>query len=133
MKRHAPDVRQFMTHLPVEAERCETAEQAWDLMEEHQIHHVPVMNGSQLRGVVSREMLLQAKVQTGTHFADCSVEQFCHSQPLVVEPVEPIDKVVRKMNSEAVDCALVMDGGFVVGVFTSTDVLRFVAEFFGQQ
>ena len=132
MKRHAPDVRHFMTRLPVEAEHCETAQQAWNLMEEHHVHHLPVMNGSHLRGVVSRETLLEAQITNRSHFADCPVEQLCVPHPLVVEPVAPIDEVVREMQTHAVDCALVMDGGFVVGVFTSTDVLRFVAEFFGQ-
>jgi acetoin utilization protein AcuB len=132
MKRHAPEVRQYMTHLPVEAERCETALQAWEMMEQHQIHHVPIMSGSHLRGIVSRTRLLEARVQLGARFAESRVETLCAPQPLVVRPVEPLDDVVRKLQAQRTDCAVVMDGGFVVGIFTTTDVLKFIAEFFGQ-
>ncbi|MDA9858447.1 CBS domain-containing protein [Rubripirellula sp.] len=120
-----------MTRLPVEAERCETAQQAWNLTEERHVHHLPVMNGSHLRGVISRETLLEAQVTKRSHLADCPVEQFCVPHPLVGEPVAPIDEDVREMQKHAADCALVMDGGFVVGVFISTEVLTFLAEFFG--
>ena len=42
-----------MTHLPVEAERCETAKDAAEIMQQHSVHHVPVMNGSQFIGIVT--------------------------------------------------------------------------------
>ena len=132
MKRHAPEVRSYMTHLPIETERCETAEQALEIMDEHQIHHIPVMNGSHLCGVVTRSGLLEAKLNLGNRFAAAEIETLCVASPLIVKPVEAIDEVARKMREINTDYALVMDGGFVVGVFTTTDVLKFVTEFFGQ-
>lgn len=49
---------------------------------------------------------------------------------LVIRPVDSIDEVARKMLERSTDGAVVVDGGFVVGVFTTTDVLRFISDFF---
>ncbi len=132
MKRHAPQVREYMTHLPVEAEKCETAADALGLMQRHQIHHLPVMSGSHLKGLVSQPDLLAAQVRLGKGFADTPLEKICVEKVVTVGPVAPIDEVSRKLLENGVDSAAVMDGGFVVGIFTVTDVLRFVGDFFGQ-
>ena len=42
-----------------------------------------------------------------------------------------IDEVAEQMLDRRVGSALVMDGGFVVGIFTATDALRFLCEWFG--
>ena len=132
MRRHAPEARDYMTHLPVEAERCETAEDAILLMKRHKIRHVPVMNGSHLKGIVSERDLLEAKVRLGNLFAATPLDQICKPDAITVSPVDPIDEVARKLLQQDADGAVVVDGGFVVGIFTVTDVLRFIDEFFGQ-
>jgi CBS domain-containing protein len=121
-----------MTHLPVEAEQCETAEEALAMMQRHAIHHIPVMSGSHLKGIISQRDLLEARVRFGDDFAATPLEQFCKTDVLTVSPVEPIDGVAKKLLERGANSAVVVDGGFVVGIFTSTDVLRFVCDFFGQ-
>ena len=61
MRRHAPDVGDYMTHLPVEAEKCETVAEAVVMMNEHRIHHLPVMNGSHFKGLVSLNDILRTR------------------------------------------------------------------------
>lgn len=131
MKRHAPEVRDYMTHLPVELDRCETARQAVSMMHQHGIHHIPVMSGSHLRGIVSRSELLEAEMRLKADFDDTPLDQVCPSHTLVIRPTDAIDEVARRMLDQQVDCAAVVDGGFVVGIFTSTDALRFLSDFFG--
>ncbi len=132
MKRHAPQTRDYMTHLPVEAEQCETAEDAVSLMQSHGIHHIPVMSGSHLKGVISQRDLLEARVRLGDRFPQTPLVEICQADVLAVNPVDPIDEVVHQLLDRGRDSAVVVDGGFVVGIFTTTDVLRFVADFFGQ-
>lgn len=132
MKRHAPEARQYMTHLPVEAEQCEMAEEALSMMQRHSIHHIPVMSGSHLKGIVSQRELLEARFRLGDDFPTTPLEQVCETDVLTVSPVEPIDEVAKKLLARGANSAVVVDGGFVVGIFTSTDVLRFVCDFFGQ-
>ena len=127
MKRHAPDVRQYMTRLPVEAERCETVTQAIALMRANKIHHLPVMSGSHLKGIVSLRDL-----SANPGLADVLLEEVCQSDAVKVSPVTPIDEVVRELLRKETDNAVVMDGGFVVGIFTTTDALRFISDNYGQ-
>ncbi len=132
MKRHAPEVRQYMSHLPVEAERCETIADAVELMRAHGIHHLPVMSGSHLKGIVSLRDLLSMQNSQPKDAANLSLGQVCQTEVLKVSPVTPIDDVARQMLQFETDGAVVTDGGFVVGIFTTTDVLRFITDMFGQ-
>jgi CBS domain-containing protein len=132
MKRHAPQVREFMTHLPVEAERCQTAEDAEAMMRQNAIGHLPVMSGSHLRGIVSQHDLLRARLRLGDRFGGSALEDVCTTDVLTVSPVDPIDDVVRQLLARDADSAVVIDSGFVVGIFTTTDALRFISEFFGR-
>jgi acetoin utilization protein AcuB len=132
MKRHAPQVREYMTHLPVEAERCETAGDAETMMRQHAIHHLPVMSGSQLKGIVSQRELLEARLHLGKQFAATPLERVCTKQVLTVSPITPVDEVVRMLLAENAGSAVVIDSGFVVGIFTTTDALRFISAYFGE-
>ena len=44
--------------------------------------------------------------------------------PRRVRPDTLVDEVARQMLSRKVGSAVVIDGGFVVGIFTTTDALR---------
>lgn len=122
-----------MTHLPVEAERCETTEDAATIMHQNDVHHVPVMSGSHFKGMVSHTELLEARIRLKEKWSTTPLDHLCSSNPLIVAPVDPIDEVVRQMLQHSTDAAVVMDGGFVVGIFSTTDALRFISDLFGQQ
>ena len=98
-----------MTHLPVEVERCETAQHAVEVMQQHGIHHVPVMSGSHLKGLVSQRDLLHAELRLKQKFRDTSLDEICPSETLIVSPVDPIDDVARKMIAQSADAACVVD------------------------
>ena len=124
MSRKAPAVRQYMTHLPVESERCQTVADAEALMREHQIRHLPVMSGSHLKGVVSYHGLLEGRVRHGDALDQMLLEDVCQENALQVSPVTPINEVVGEMLASHVDSAVVVDAGYVVGMFTTTDALK---------
>lgn len=136
MKRHAAAVRDYMTRLPFEAERCESVAEALKLMRDHDIHHLPVMSGTRLRGVVSYQQARLAQAESvGIALPSpdtWSLESIADLQPVVVSPVEPIDEVAQRMLEQKRDCAVIRDGGFVVGIFTATDALRFIRDSFGR-
>lgn len=132
MKRHAPEARRYMSRLPLEADQCESAGEALALMQHFQIHHMPVMSGSHLKGVATRQGLLEAQIRLGVDFANTPLQSLCNPQVIAISPVDPIDEVCRQLLDQGADHAVVMDGGFVVGILTSTDLLRFITDFFGQ-
>ena len=120
-----------MTHLPVEAERCDTVRDAASVMEAKQIRHIPVMSGAGLKGIVSRSDILQARVTHGNKSDEMALDEICQTNVLTVPPTMRLDEVAQKMLVRRAGSVVVMDAGFVVGIFTATDALRFVCDWFG--
>ncbi len=131
MSRKSPPVRETMTHLPVEAERCDTVGDAMRVMEAEQIRHIPVMRGAKLVGIVSHRDILQALATRGNDVQDLALEELCEPDVITVPPTMQLGEVAEKMLARRAGSVVVMDGGFVVGIFTETDALRFLREWFG--
>lgn len=91
------------------------------------------MSGSKLKGVVSRAELVAAVTDASNNHDATSklLDHLCQGEVLTVRPPTPIDDIARQFLDLETDCAVVIDGGFVVGIFTVTDLLRFVGDFFG--
>jgi CBS domain-containing protein len=119
-----------MSHLPVEVERCETVADAAKLMQTRQIRHLPVMSGSHLRGVIAERDVSAARLRLGETANDTPLEEVCQTDVLTVSPITPIDEVADQMLTRRVGSAVVVDGGFVVGVFTTSDALRLLQSVF---
>ncbi len=130
MRGKPPIVRDYMTHLPVEAERCQTVADAASLMESHHIGHLPVMNGSHLQGIVSHSDISAARLSYGAAADALMLEEVSSQIVLTVSPLTPIDDVASKMLDRRIGSAVVVDGGYVVGVFTATDALRCLRDLF---
>ena len=131
MRRKAPPVREYMTHLLVEAERFETVADAAQAMETKNIRHIPVMSGARLKGIVSQSDILAARAEQGSAVNDMRLEEICQTDVLTVDPMLSLDEVAEQMLARRVGSALVMDGGFIVGIFTATDAVRFLCDWFG--
>ena len=126
----APIVRERMTRLHVEIERVDNVANAIRLMELFDVRHVPVMNGSHLEGVISERDILRARIDTDID--DISLQEICSRNVLTVGPLTPVDQVAQQMLERRVGSAIVVDGGYVVGIFTSSDALRTLTEIFGK-
>lgn len=73
---------------------------------------------------------MQARIEHGGHLGAVQLADICQRDLLSVSPMTPIDEVVRRMLGRNAGIAVVVDGGFVVGIFTTTDVLRLLRDFF---
>lgn len=131
MRRKAPKVQEYMTHLPLEAELFETVADAVRVMEAGRIRHIPVMSGARLKGIVSRSDILRARVTHGSALDEMPLDEICQTDVLTVPPTMRVDEVAQQMLSRRVGSVVVIDGGFVVGIFTATDALRFLRDWFG--
>ena len=130
MRRKSPAVREYMTRLPVEVERCDTVGEAVALMETHGIRHIPVLSGSRLVGVVSQRDLAELKSGLGDSFESKPLENVCTRDVATVSPVDPATQAARLMLERGVGSVIVVDQGFVVGIFTTTDALRLICDLF---
>ncbi len=128
----APIVQRLMTRLPLEIERVDNVANAKRLMKLFGIRHVPVMSGLHLKGVVSQRDILNATIQYGKNIDNVPIEEICETNVLTVSPLTPVDEVARRMLERRAGSAVVVDGSYVVGIFTSTDALKAIARLFGK-
>jgi acetoin utilization protein AcuB len=127
--RRTTAVREYMSRLPEEIDRRESLATALRRMQEHDVRHIPVMDGAELFGVLSRQDVLDACLRHGPRAECLAVGAVCTVAPLTVSPVDTIAAVAAQMVERGVTSALVTDGDMLVGIFTSTDALRVLAGF----
>lgn len=117
-----------MTATPITVEKNETMARALKLMDEHGIRHLPVMDAGRLVGLVSERELKIVENMESVDSAYCLVGDAIVRAPFEVSPDEPVSKVARTMADERVGSAVVVDGTQVIGLFTSVDALRTLAD-----
>lgn len=120
-------VRDYMSRLPVEIDRRESLASALRHMQVHGVRHVPVLDGPELFGILSRHDALDACLRHGRHAERLPVGDVCTVGPFTVSPVETIPSVAAQMVERGIATALVTDGDMLVGIFTSTDALKVLA------
>ena len=128
-KRKSPPVRDYMTRLPVEVEGIDTIGQAEKLMEGGGIRHIPVFNGSNLVGIVSDRDIREARLRV-RNANKVRLDEICTRDVATVSPVASASEAVKTMLDRRIGSVVVVDGGFVVGIFTTTDALRVVNDYF---
>jgi CBS domain-containing protein len=125
MRKNTP-VRECMSRLPAEADRRDPLREVVRQMREHDCHHVPVMDGAHLYGILSRADLHEIALRDEGHEA-LAAGDVCTRDVLTFGPMTPIVEVAQAMIDRRVGSALVTDGGMLVGIFTATDALRLIA------
>ena len=120
-------VREYMSRLPEEIDRRESLTTALRRMQAHDVRHIPVMDGAELFGILSRQDVLDAYLSHGPRAESLPVGDLCTVGPLTVSPVDTIPHVAAQMVERRVTSVLVTDGDMLVGIFTSTDALRVLA------
>ncbi len=121
-------VRECMSRLPAEVDRHETLSAVLDHMHVQRCHHVPVMDGPRLFGILSSHDLLDHAVRAGPASRELLAGDVCTQGPLRVEPMAPIVEVARAMVEHHVSSALVTEGDVLVGIFTTNDALRLISQ-----
>jgi acetoin utilization protein AcuB len=117
-------ISRFMTICPHTIGASQTLAAAHRFMREHQIRHLPVLEGSELVGVVSQRDLYFIETLKGVDPELVTVEEAMSQAPFVIDPDASVARVVREMAKQKYGCAVVADKGEVIGVFTTTDALR---------
>ncbi len=125
MSKHT--VQKFMTVGPLVIEKDRTLEEAHRLMRERNIRHLPVVDGPRLVGVVSQRDLYLLETLRGVDPVSEIVEEAMTPDPFTVAPSAPLDEVAAAMAEHKYGCAVVLDRGAVIGLFTTVDALRALA------
>ena len=128
--RAMPKVEKYMTVMPHTINQDVSVHTALQMMREHNFRHLPVLKGGKLVGVLTdRDIKLAASfVKAGEDSSTLSVEQVMTPDPFCVTPEASLEPVVAQMAEHKYGCAVVIDGGHVVGVLTTVDLARVRAE-----
>ncbi len=126
-----PRIKAAMTPFPHSVGEQESLDDARRLMAEHRIHHLPVLDGQRLVGVLTTRDLEHAEASAALagHAGRRRIGEVYCSPPYAVELEEPLDNVLVHMANERIGSAVVLRQGKVVGIFTTTDACRLFAEF----
>ena len=110
---------------------------ALQAVKKHKIRHLPVVDGTQIVGILSSSdlnrltfsnLFEEENGQDEAILEMLSVEQIMSDKPKVVGPGESIDTVAQFFANEAFHSLPVVDNGNLVGIVTTTDVIRYFLE-----
>lgn len=96
---------------------------ARELMEANRIDHLVVTEDHAVVGVVSRRDLDDATTQTDDHVRDVMA-----SSVVTIGKTEPVRKAANLMTGRTIGCLPVTDGGRLVGIVTTADLLRLIGK-----
>lgn len=128
MSKPIPSIEKHMTMAPHAIGIDQSVEQAHALMKKQGIRHLPVLNGGELVGVVSDRDLALLEAWRDFDPKKMAVAEAMSTEVYAVSPEAPLDEVVGTMATRKYGCAVIMQNGHVVGIFTTVDACRSLAE-----
>jgi acetoin utilization protein AcuB len=98
---------------------------AYRILRENAIRHLPVLEGGRLVGVVTdRDLRLATSALAPSPFPPESVVSAVMSRnPLTADPSDPVEDAARTMREKKIGCLPVVEGETVVGIVTGLDLL----------
>jgi acetoin utilization protein AcuB len=123
MAKPIPPVRRYMTPMPITIGQEQSLAVAHQLMREHEIRHLPVMDGDTLVGVLSLHDLHLIETLKDVTPETVQVEDAMTAAPYSVGPDTPLDEVVATMAEHKYGCAVIVERERVIGIFTAVDAL----------
>lgn len=112
--------------------------QAWELCRERKVRHIPIVEDGRLVGLISDRDLRDASPvrKTGDGgeenvFGWASMRDIMTTDVLTIGPFDTIDHAAREIHERKIGCLPVVDGDELVGIITSSDMMRTLIELFG--
>ena len=122
-------VAEVMTPSPHTIERTTTVARAFALMRQLRCHHLPVLDGGVIVGVVSARELFFVEGAPDAEMMLDEVSCAMSTNVFTTASAASAREVAAAMAHEKCDVAIVTDGGVVIGIFTATDALRYLHAF----
>jgi acetoin utilization protein AcuB len=106
---------------------------AHELMREHHVRHLPVLERGEVVGVLSQRDLYFIETLKGVVPEEVPVSEAMATEPYLVDREAPLEQVATAMAARKLGSAVVLAGGRVAGVFTTIDALHALAEILGAE
>jgi acetoin utilization protein AcuB len=129
-------VRDSMTQELVTVVPETTAAEALALCRTNRIRHLPILEGGRLVGVISDRDLRAATPALGDRARAEALERIRVADEMTrdlttARPEDPIEDAAMAMYERKIGCLPVVDGEDLVGIVTSSDVLRALVRLVG--
>ena len=117
-------VENYMSLVPITIRDDMDYWKAFDIMQEKDMHHIPVVDeDNTVVGLVTRRDLQIAAM----HFKEASVDvsEMMHTPVVTISSAEPLSEAARQMIDKRIGGLPVVDSDdHIVGILTETDLLR---------
>jgi acetoin utilization protein AcuB len=133
-------VRDRMTSSPITITPDTSFPEAFRVLRENRIRHLPVVEKEKLIGVVAQTDLLHASPSPATSLsvfeinyllANLHVREVMSSPAVTVPDDAPLEEVARVLIDKKIGCVPVMRDGTMVGLITETDIFEAFVEILG--
>jgi acetoin utilization protein AcuB len=128
MSKPIPTIQKYMTTSPHSIGVEQPLSRAHDMMRQFGIRHLPVLHGGKLVGMLTDRDLHLVESLAGVDPTKVKVEDAMATVVYAVPPESPLDEVVDTMGEHKYGSAVIMQNEKVVGIFTTVDVCRALAE-----
>ena len=98
---------------------------AYALMHDQKIRHLPVLENGMLMGIVTDRDLRLATSRLATHPFDpeARIEEVMNTPVQTAHPAEPVEHAIHMMRELKIGCLPVLDENMLVGIVTGADLL----------
>jgi CBS domain-containing protein len=127
-------VRDLMSMKVATVARKDTVEIADGMMTMGRIRHLPVLDGSEVVGVLSQRDLFRSVMGAALAYGMGRPQEILRTLNVgdvmtvpaeTIGPEAPVQEAARAMEEKRIGCLPVIEGGRLVGILTDTDILRY--------
>ncbi|MCG3089438.1 acetoin utilization AcuB family protein [Sporosarcina cyprini] len=120
-------VEEIMKKEVVTLTTAHTVRDALQIMRDHKIRHLPILDEEQLVGVVSDRDLKEAAptllAEIEQHPLDLPLTNIMTSNPITGHPMDFVEESAVLFYENQIGCLPIVSGGKLVGIITETDLL----------
>lgn len=128
MSKVMPKISKYMTTTPDAINFDSTIVEAMNVMEKHNIRHLPVIKDKAVFGILSDRDVKSILAFAGTNPRTIKVGEICSDTPYLTQPDALLHEVAAEMAEKKFGSALVIDNGKLVGIFTTTNACMALAD-----
>ncbi|MCS6826814.1 MAG: CBS domain-containing protein [Caldilinea sp.] len=141
-KRHLTEVQDWMRENPVTVTPDATLAEAQELMTEHEVRRLPVVENGELVGIITYSDILrqipplreeEEADHTTVLLNQRTVGEVMTYSPITINPSATIQEAAERMLEYQVSGLPVVRNNKVVGIITESDIFRLVVESWSEE
>ncbi len=132
---HQVSITEIMSKNPITVNPSQSLYEVENLLNKHNIRHIPVVDEDRLIGVISRSDLLKISVsdlneeEDGVEsvlFDNFSISQVMTKMPVFIDINYSIKEAAKLLSQQSFHSLPVVDEGKLIGIVTSTDLIKYL-------